>query len=111
MAQSDDAFLAGLRAEAARLDLDEIRSELETALETPDPVLAEAVAAGLARYEHALTPQGLDEARRLVTAKLLCDPEARKVLDLARAQRGSGTVKKQSTEGLVVSLKKNLAGR
>jgi hypothetical protein len=94
----DDDFLARLRAEAARVDMDEIRAELESALEHPDPVLAELVAGALRKYEHALTPAGVEEVRRLLIASVLADPEARRLLDVARAQKGSGTVKKPSAQ-------------
>lgn len=100
-----------MRAEAARLDLDEIRSELESALDEPDPVLAEVVARALAKYEHALTPAGLDEARRFVTAMLLGDPAARKLLDEARTRHGSGTVRKRNANELADALTKKLGGR
>ena len=111
MAQTDDAFLAKLRAEAARFDLDEIQEELEVALEHPDPVLADVVAGALGKYEHALTAVGLTEARRLVTAMLLADPAARKLLDEARTKHGSGAVRKPSAGELAGVLKKQLGGR
>jgi hypothetical protein len=111
MASTDEALLAQLRAEAARFDLSEIRSELESALEEPDPVLAEVVASALAKYEHVLSPDGIVEARRLVIAMLLADPAARKLLDQARAKHGSGTVKKRNAHTLANALTKKIAGQ
>lgn len=111
MGQADDALLARLRAEAARFDLEDIRNELELALDQPDPVLADVVAGALAKHQHALTTVGLAEARRLVTAMLLADPAARKLLDQARAKHGSGTVRKRSADHLADALKRKLGGR
>ena len=111
MGQADDALLARLRAEAARYNFEEIRSELEIALDEPDPVLAEVVAGALAKHEHALTTVGLAEARRLVTAMLLADPAARKLLDEARVKLGSGTVRKRSADHLADALTRKLGGR
>ena len=98
-------LLAEILAIAESLDRDPLRLDLS------DPALLGLVDRAVAPYEHALTPQGLAEARERALFALTTHPDLDAILDRERArvaQQGSGVQPTRSAARLEAVARRKL---
>jgi hypothetical protein len=105
-----DPLLAEILEIAASLDREELRLDLS------DPALVGLVDRAVAPYEHALTPEGVAEARERATFALATHPDIDALLEQERARlakQGSGVQARRSAGRLeeVARSKRAKAGR
>jgi hypothetical protein len=102
------SLLAEIHAIAASLDREALEPDLS------DPALLELVDRSVAPYEHALTPEGLAEARATALYVLATRPDMEPVLERVRAQlakHGSGVRAKRSAARLEAVARQKQGGR
>jgi len=102
-----DALHAEIRAIAATVDRDALRLDLA------DPALSSLVDRAVAPYEHALTPEGIEEARETALFALITRPDVDGLLERERARlarQGSGAQVKD-TVGATARRRPGRAGR
>lgn len=93
-----DDLLAAALAAAGKLDLAEIRAEVEAELD--DPTLKEIIEAAVAPFVGVLTQSTLADARGEIALHFLADPTAAKALHEARVAAGSRVVGTRNPEAL-----------
>jgi hypothetical protein len=101
-----DPLLAAILEEAAGIRPEDVAPDLD------DPALLTLVDGAVAPLAAALTPEGMEEARRVATIALATHPDIEATLERVRArQGGSGVRPRRSPEHLVEAAQRQVRRR